>query len=284
MFLLFIIINLGFVSGQCPTFSRTSLPVSTRIGPGHKCTNSYPPSNFDYLDVSYVYGQKISQSFYQNGKLIGECPLSKICNKRIQLNPNYGVTIITQRQTAKNAYGTITNGHSINFGRNKLNKLNNIFSDSICNYPPEINVDANEQSGYISSKCVYNYTQTFANTFIIDMDFNDSVTIKVFNSDNFILYMNSSDTFFKEIETDFDEISIIISSNKNIQINWMNMYELYSNSDDSDNINLNDIHSFFVTSIVISILCIICVFGLVSCFVTKIKKIENNKNSAYEQL
>lgn len=282
MFLLYILINNALTCDQCPIFSGVMLPVNTRIGAGCKCTASFPSSNYIFLDVSYNYGQKISQSFYQNDILVGECPLSSNCNKRISLNPNYGVTIITQRQTATNSYGTITNGHFINFGKKfSTEQTNN------CYFFPEFNVDDSEQSGYITSNCIYRYTYTFANNFIINADFNDYVTIKILSSSNIILYTNISNSFFTEINTDFDEITILISSINNLQINWLNIYELYSDISDNENLQYEnieknfsqDIHLMIITYIIISVLFISCIVFL-SCAMIGFYK---NK-SVYEQV
>jgi len=283
IFLLLTLIIIVFGCDQCPTFSRTSLPISTRIGAGCTCTNSYPPSNYEYVDVSYSYGQKISQSFYQNGRLVGDCPLSQNCNKRISLNPNYGVTIVTQRQTATNSYGTRTNGHSVNFGK----KIKHIQNNAMCYYPPEINSEENEQSGFITAGCVYSYTNSFANTFVIDMNFNNTVTLKVMTSDKIIVYVNSSDTFFEQIDNDFDNITILLSSTDNVEVNWFNVYELYSDSSENSSISLKNTYSVAVASIVIGVICVLSIIGTVigSYFVIKNKnKYSSSIDTTYERM
>ena len=44
------------------------------------------------ISAGFSYGQTITQTFYQNNIQIGSCTLTKICIKRIILNPNYPLT------------------------------------------------------------------------------------------------------------------------------------------------------------------------------------------------
>jgi hypothetical protein len=286
--ILFSLFSSIYCCNQCLTFSRTNLPISTRIGANCKCVNIYPPSNYDYVDVSYNYGQKITQLFYQNNQLIGECELSKNCNKRFILNPFYGLTIITIRETLTNTYGTISqNGHYINFG-----KQNNILTEYLCNYPPEINVDSDEQTGFIFAGCIYNYTQTFANNFIIDMDFNNTITIQISTLNQTILYYETSNTFFNQFNSNFDTFIIIIMSNYNVKVNWMNMYENYFNDDTIQNNSSSSVYikEMAISGLVIAIIGIIFIilfgiyFEIKSKNKNKINKINKKYNLDYDEL
>lgn len=263
--LLTFILSINALCNECPVFSRRNIPIKTRIGPGCTCINKYPLSNYDFIDVSYIYGQKIQQNFYQNNKLIDSCPLSQSCNKRINLNRNYDLIIETIRNTKTNSYGTITNQHQINFGTNSIqtpiSQQSNIIQTVIkssneneCLYPPEINIEKDEQSGSISNNCIYSYEQMISNNFVIDMEFNNPVNIIISSADN-IIYNETSSTFFNKITiNNYNNIKLNISTIYDTNVNWFDIYPLYENENENEYYYENDnTRTIAIISLVLSI-------------------------------
>lgn len=265
---------------ECPVFSKKNIPIKTRIGPGCTCVNKYPLSNYDYIDVSYIYGQNIIQNFYQNNKLIGSCPLSKSCNKRINLNHNYDLMIETIRNTKTNSYGTITNQHQINFGINTRQAHNEIIirKSGNCNYPPEINTYKEEQSGTILSNCIYEYEQMISNNFVIDMEFNNPVNVIIFSNNN-IIYNETASSFFNEFHIANNYIRLNISTVYNTDVNWLDIYPIYDDDDGDykDNTRAISISALVLSSISAYVLLIIFLY-------IYYKKRTNYNNNMYAQL
>jgi hypothetical protein len=262
---------------ECPVFSRKNIPIKTRIGPGCTCINKYPISNYDFVDVSYIYGQNIQQNFYQNNKLIDSCPLSQSCNKRINLNNNYDLIIETIRKTKTNSYGTITNQHQINFGTNIISLKSNITNTVIkssneCLYPPEINIEKDEQSGSMFDNCIYEYVQMISNNFVIDMAFNNQVSVIISLADN-IIYNKTSSTFFDKITIDNNNnnncIKLNISTIYNTDINWVDIYPLY---DTDTNDIIDNTRTIAILSLVFSIAIIIIILIIAIFIIIKKKK------------
>lgn len=205
------------------------------------CDYSYTyPAGYDYLDISARYGQTFTQTFRQNGKLLDVCKNTKICNKKIELDTNYPVETVISRRTGTNSY--YTHGtHQIDFGKRKYStrryKRNTInISQPICDSPPELNVDSDDQSGYIDSGCSYTYSQTIGNSIIIDMSFNSNVSIIIYSLDTgSILYNNTGYLFFEQINSTEYNIGLTVSSTTNTTVELFNLYGI--NDDESEMTN-----------------------------------------------
>lgn len=219
-----------------PIFSQTySLSSRSSVCAGCEYT-SHLPYGYDYLDISYKYGQKISQSIYQNGNYKGGCESSKTCQKRINIDPRYQVEIRTTRQTATNSYAT-HGKHYID-----LNKRRRLFTRSLstlnvtCDNPPELNMDPDDQNGFITPNCVYNYNIFVGNDMAIDMEFNNTVYLSIYSTNNQLIYSGNSNTFFDSFNTSTDNVIISLTSPNFIEIKWFVAYAI-NDADDADDEN-----------------------------------------------
>lgn len=228
---LFIMMCLVFVpntSLYCPNFSgKNQLSASkTYISGGTQCTNYYPPG-YSFVEVSYIYGQTITQRFYQNGQMVGSCFKSKTCNQRILLDPKYKVKIITSRETKLNKYGTY-GVHSIEFG-----KFNGTASN-MCDTPPQFNVNNNVNI----LKCSYEYSESVNDVFVVDMNFDNPITVVVIeNGTNKVLLNETSSSIFNKINTTSNYVNIYVSNNNNLtKINQFYLYNLYDDLENDPNV------------------------------------------------
>jgi hypothetical protein len=276
-------------SQHSPIFSKTySLSSRSSVCAGCKYTNILP-YGYDYLDISYEYGQKISQAIYQNGNYMGGCESSKTCQKRINIDPRYQVEIHTTRQTATNSYAT-HGKHYID-----LNKRRRLFTRSLstlnitCDNPPELNMDPDDQNGFIIPNCVYNYNIFVGNDIAIDMEFNNTVYLSIYSTNNKLLYSGNGNTFFDSFNTSTDNVIISLTSPNFISIKWFVAYaindaydENYENINQQQNNNVN-LNTFAIAISALVITLILCL-GFIIFFTYNNLKYKLKKDEITEKI
>ena len=170
------------------------------------CSYEYP-SGYSTMNITYESQLNTSQSFYQNEKMIDECPIGLYCSKIINLNPNFTLFTNITRYTPIN----VINDSCISLY--KLDFIKNDDDENTCSSPPELNVDFDEQDGMINSECIYEYEYTSSVDILLDMHFNDSVNIKVYATElNKLLFDETNETIYSKIESISNSFRIIVSS------------------------------------------------------------------------
>ena len=251
------------------------------------------PEGYNYVDISYSYGQTITQKIYQNGKLMGGCFQTKVCSERVPLDPRYRINSVITRQTETNTYAT-HGTHIMDFGR----RNNNLFNDSE-NEAPEIN-SVNE----IIEQGVYYYNQTVGNDVLIDINVDNNITIWIFDYISEELIYNVTDYDFFDVvnitnpqnpngfigiifiinettkatqfiiqsineQEDEDEINNIYDNINEIN---NNISTLQINSDENSN-NYNNIKVISILGLVFSVLNIIFLVVFLTTFIIKFNNI-----------
>ncbi len=261
-------------SGSTPVMSKSSITQKSSVCAGCQYPFYYS-GGYNYLVVSYSYGQTISQNFYQNGQLVGSCNKSKTCNKRINIDPAYKVETVITRQTATNSYAT-HGTHSINFGRT-------LYADGVntCNSFPEINIDLDEQTGFIGAGCNYSYYQSVENNFIIDMQFNDTTTVEIYeNTTNTLIFSGMSNNFFENLNSTTGIIMINVTSDVFVSVQWMDVYPVNDDLNDFVPDTQSNIKTLAIVGIVFGVLSFTILISIIS--IVLYKRFVYNKNT-YQQ-
>ena len=222
-----------------PLYTTTLARTSSCLCIGCTYTHSYPPG-YNYVSVDYNYSKHyISQDFYQNHTLVGTCPEGLYCSQQIKLNPSYRLYMNwTLHSVPIDVNGLINTNFPITHKLNFYNKEDGTTTLSTtetttlsttetttlsttgtstyineCDCPPELNVNESEQDGVINSLCAYIYEQTFGKKVLIDMLFDNPINVKISSNDtNKILFNQTSDVIFTELNTWFENIIIELST------------------------------------------------------------------------
>jgi len=172
---------------------------------GCNYTNIYP-RGYSHISVNYNYGHPVGQEISQNGNIIGRCPVSKSCNKRFSINPNYPVVSKVFRLKESNHHYIfyLTQGyHIVNF-----NYYNNSYiNKKMCLNAPILN----NMNQNLFSHCLYTYYISVGKNVLINMQFNHNVTVNIYENNN-ILYSKTGNYFYRIINTNFSNIKMTVKN------------------------------------------------------------------------
>ena len=266
------------------------------------------PAGYDTLTVQYKYGQTIQQAFFQNGKMIGECPRATSCNKEIKLDPRYPVKYTISRNTEKNKYFTHSRGeHFISYKTNKNSKLT-VYGNNSCMLPPELNVEKSEQSGLIEGNCTYDYYKMLGHNFIIEIETSSNITIEIYKTNvnlnnEKLIYNNTGTYIFANIQLNssndiLDEYNFthikIYNSDPTLLENLIDIFDIYplNNETDFNSNPTNDLYliddnksnnySLIITSLVTSLISLTLIFIYIIIIIIKCTKCKCKKFSNYD--
>jgi len=262
------------------------------------------PAGYDTLTVQYKYGQTIQQAFFQNGKMIGECPRATSCNKEIKLDPRYPVKYTISRNTEKNKYFTHSRGeHFISYKTNK----NRLYNNNLCMLPPELNVEKSEQSGLIEDNCTYDYYKMLGHNFIIEIETSNNITIEIYKTNanlnnEKLIYNNTGTYIFANIQLNSsDEFNIthikIYNSDPKLLENSIDIFDIYPLNNETyfnsnppndlyligDN-NKSNNYSLIITSLVTSLISLTLILSLIIIKFIKCTKCKYKKFSDYDEV
>lgn len=235
--LLVLIICINLTQG-CGIQCSASPPIYNSY-PGCVCPlKKYPytfPAGSAAVDLIYqTNGQNVAANIMQNGIIIDSCSLTKSCVKRnVQLNKNLPYTITLTRSTDKNKNGAWLNSFEIN--PRDAQETGEVFLN-----PPELNVETEDQDGFIDAGIVYNYTFPVDDSIWLDMEFDigANVTISILQNDSVVALYNNSYIYEQvNLSSVYDSYTISIFSQRNSGIKRMNVD---SNSNDVDDVENNN--------------------------------------------
>jgi hypothetical protein len=217
------------------------------VCPGCNYSKTYP-KGYDYVDISHSFGQLVTQTVYQNGKVQGKCDQSKNCNKRINLNSNIPYTIEFTRQTTQNKNKTYARASPSAIPGKNMRDFSEV---QTCNLPPIMNAEGDKQIGKVCSNCEYEYTISVNDGTFIEAEFNESVNIiingcgETFNETSYSFYL-----FAEGFDDKFTECNLTISTDSEncANVKWLFVnnqglgeteFDVLDNKLDN---NLNELH------------------------------------------